>query len=72
MNDLCSYLYKMLLTGRASIKMTGKNRFKMVFPQTIIFGGEEATFNMIVEFKIFRGKLKAILKDMDDFNDERT
>jgi hypothetical protein len=55
----------MFLDG-ATIEMTGNKRFNMTIPQTVSFNNVEAQFNMIVEFKIVRGKLKMILKDVQE------
>ncbi len=50
--------------------MIGKNKFKIIFPQTVYWKDATHEFNMVLEFKIFRGKLKVIVRDARSKDDE--
>ena len=66
MNEVWPYLYRKVLMEGASIKMSGKNKFYMTIPQAVFYNDSYTSFNMIIELKIFRGKLKMILKDVKE------
>ena len=66
MNAIAAYVHRKMFLDGATVEMTGNKRFNMTIPQNVIFNNVEAQFNMIVEFKIVRGKLKMILKDVQE------
>jgi len=66
MNAIATYIYRKMFVDGATVEMTGDKKFNMIIPQTVSFNNVETQFNMIVEFKMFRGKLKMILKDVQE------